>query len=231
MFRNYVTSEQLVKFYPKIIQYRADRGADVPYDFTDDIQNAFEEVSSELRNRDYDLGRIYTPLMLKTSKEPYEAWTETSSTTGDAFSAHNENRFIVEVSSITDSCSLQLEGSNDSSTWKLIASLEISQTGTAAKSFSERWKYYRYKSFIETSATFSAYIIDAQCDFLIMWKSAMNVLLPSIGSGDTTKILYDELKSLYMDSLTGLKLDYDLDDSGSINDNESNIIKPRRRAA
>lgn len=231
MFRNYITSSHILQHYPILKDYRIDRGSDNEHDFTDEIQNAFEEVSSDMRNLDYDLKKIYVPMSLKSSLQSYETWTETVSTTGDSFAGHNENRFVVEVTSIANTTTFILEGSNDGTFWKIVSSLSFAETGTKSIAFPERWSNYRYKSITDDSVTFCAYVVDAQCDFLVVWKTVMNVLLPSIGKGDTAKMLYDELKAMYMFTLSNLKLDIDEDESETIDDDEMNAKKRTRRAA
>ena len=219
MFKNYCTNENLLLFYPILSQYRKSTAENL-YIFNIELSMAYKKVCTDLRNTNIDLKRIYVPLMLKDDVEHYETWTESANATGSNYTGRRENKLVVECTSCSGDTSLTLEGVNDTDkTWKFICSIDFNSTGIYTKDFDERWFYYRYKSIGTSSRTYSIYVVDASADQLIYMRTAMDIIMPLIGKGDIEKV-YNELKGDYSDLLSALKLDYDIDLSGTIDSGE-----------
>jgi hypothetical protein len=123
------------------------------------------------------------------------------------------------------SATVNIEGSNDSSTWYDITTLSITATGIETYNLPVRWENYRYVSTITTSATWAIYLTDAAVETAMAYKVASLVTQNQIAKGDSQKALYESYEATYQQLLAALAIDYDSDDSGSIEDEDT--AKPR----
>jgi hypothetical protein len=214
MFKTFLTTDRLLQFIPTLTTFRGDSVT-----FENEISNASDEVAVDLVNMGYKLDQIYIPLMLKSSKQPYETWIETANTTGDFFDSHNENILVVECKSISDSVTILLDGSFDSGvTWVNIGNITFTEAGNYSLSFKERWSSYRYRSVITSSTTYSIYLVNAPAELLVIYQAGRNILLPHLIKGENVKSLYDALGEKYQNLLSSIKFDVDSNESGAIDD-------------
>jgi hypothetical protein len=219
---NYITRDELYSFV-NISEYVAS---------SDEVDAALGTatytIAETLRGRGIDPARVQLPAMFEPVG-PYEgisylAGTHTTST----LDAGNQSRLVLELrTEVTAPVTVTLEGSQDEATWRAVkdvrdrtATIEAQADGTFSVLVVPRHKHYRARLTCEETVDAALYMVDTAPDACIRWKAIETALLPRIDANTTIGAVWEEARQSYDSALGRLVLDYDRDDSGTIDEND-----------
>lgn len=188
------------------------------------IEDGFKRTIIELTKRNIDTRLIMVPLYL------CQDISLNSSYTGDWVEAQRKNRvrrFVIKkLTSINDGDNyFILEGSNDKNTVKNILSIKLTNdSGTLTQTFNEEYKYYRFRLEVDTSVEFtgSLYLVETSFDDLIIFKSLQKIFTSLTRKEDDNFAVKMRLyEKEFYDELANLSYSYDINESGTIEENET----------
>jgi hypothetical protein len=190
------------------------------------INSAIWILSRELRNRDYDLTRLYIPNMFD-SLDVFKTCVGLGGFS-DSIIGNSEQRFCFDMKTDVQ-CSVTLYGSNDNSTFVQVSGisgepfiLNVSGIGLHSAIFPETFKYYKYYLDSENAPVeYSAFLVDTSLDLLIIYRTIVNVLSPVLSDNSSILAIYKNFKELYEIELSNLNIPYDADESGIIEATET----------
>jgi hypothetical protein len=183
MLKNFVSTDDLVEYYPTIEDYLPSS----QNDYSTQINEAFNLVLNDVRSRSIDARFIHQPLDLKraatatSEQDTLTSSTETTSTTGTHIDGQQGfRRFVVNVTAISGTPTIAIQGSNDvniqdstePSNWTAITSVSPTATGESTAVFYSEHKYYRYVSTIASGTiTYTAAIYETEFDVWTIYKT------------------------------------------------------------
>lgn len=219
MFRSYVTYAEFLNTYP-LLGNRYGEQADVEKA----LASAAYYVGRDLRAR-YDLRRIYVPVMFD-SLNAYEYQTKTSDHTATAIDPHGASRFVVLYTSGTGT--FEVQGSIDGTNWVTLpsdrgneAKLSIaSGEGTYSILFLGSYEHLRYTVTDVSSLIYSPFVVDTAADELIHYRALMQLLEP-LADDNAAREYLTWARERYAEELRTIRMDYDVDESGTIEEEES----------
>jgi len=225
MIKSFLTESEVIKGEPALDDYlRANQ-----VDFNDIMDEAFDELSSDLIDQNLEVMKICTPLSLKTSVTQTAA---TDNAISDEDFAQRQ-RLVIDVTALTGNAVFTLQGTNDNgTTYTAISlrdkngtkatSLAISEIGEHSYFITHLYKKYRLQLIsIGTTITYSSYSIEDKILRLhkeLTRKKIYGSLMANSGDGWESKYKYYE--NSYLTLLTSTKFAYDADDSGDIGEDE-----------
>ena len=228
MLRNFITDEDLKKYHPNLNRQIWTSQSD----YAEQIDEAFHIVQTDLNNKEVNVRLLMTPFDLLSSSLTSAFVTTlaaTTSLTGDGVQAGDEGdrnykRLVFNATVITGTWSLQLQGSQDNSTYEDAgASLTATSIGDQSTIFSNQYKYFRYllNEDVAGSLSFNAYLVEDVWDRLIIYK-AFELIFSDFRKqqNDTWDLLVQAYQRKYDNELSAIKYLYDADDSGAIDDGE-----------
>lgn len=123
----------------------------------------------------------------------------------------------------------ELQGSRDETTWRTIDSL-VSNSGISLSTmvesenvdlFVSKYEYVRLVVTTSVSVTFTAFVVDATLDMLVMYKMLHLGCLPYAGNPEADEMILNA-KSMYSSTLQSLSIDTDIDGDMAIESGEEN---------
>ena len=225
MIKSFLTSGEVIKGEPALDDYlRANQT-----DFDDIMDEAFDELSSDLIDQNLEVMKICTPLSLLTSATQIIATNNAISNEDFA----QRQRLVIDVTAITGNAVFTLQGTNDSgTTYTAIklrdgdgsksTSMTISATGEYSYFITHLYKKYRLQLIsIGTTITYSSYAIEDKISRLhreLTRKKVYGSL--TANQGDVWEGKYKYYEQSYLGLLASTKFAYDADDSGDISEDE-----------
>jgi len=221
MIKNFITYTDLIKKEPRLV---TDWQTSTTIIGTQ-IADAYKKTIIELNKRNIDTRCVMIPFYLASGKQ-----TLSASSTGTGILAQTKNRvkrLVIEKSTCTDGGggnTWTLEGSNDNTVWTTIVTLaNTTGAGVISVSFDDEYDYYRYKLTVATSLSFTGYIylVENSFDDLIQFKS-LEIIFRSLMriDNDLMSQKYIAYKSEFDSEIKSLRYSYDVDNSGTIDDDE-----------
>jgi len=221
MLTCYVEPQECYWFHPNIQRFiKSDD------DLRFALRGAAYHIGEQLRRKGIDPAKIQTPLML-TGATTYTRTAFTVDTTGTGKDAVNESRIVVDSSEGSMKVTLQGATDDTGATWVDVLGLDqqpitIEVSGSAIQSaiVAQRFPAYRYVLADVSACTASIYMVDSGPDEPMRYWALRNCLLPILDREATVQIVYDELGKLFTESMQSLALDYDVDGSGDVDEDE-----------
>lgn len=228
MLRNFITDADLKEYHPNLVN-QLWVGSST---YSLQISEAFQRLYNDLYNVNLDPRLLMTPLDLKLESSSSShsfpiAASITSTTTGSIVSAVDDtNRFVIDIDSVSGTWTVSLQGSNNETSWQDIADCLTSITivDEYTKRFTNKYKYYRYVSTLVTGTgklSYLVYLVDSALDLAIIYKAFEIIFADfSTSKDDRFADLEKKYEKLYNSILDSVRMQYDSDDSGTIEENE-----------
>lgn len=221
MLKNYITYDSFTARYPRLKSIIEES------DFTGVANNAVLSIVDDIRALNITLDRIYIPKMFD-ALDSYARQSKTDYISSSLSGVVNEHRFVVEVDSTTG-CTISLSGSHDNISFYPIKDmtgdnvsiiLGSGDTGIYSVQFLETYRYFVYE--ISGTCNASIYMVDTGLDNLIKLK-IVQLITMTLKTGDSKyDEIYNEAYREYNSLISRFKVDYDRDQSMSIDDTERN---------
>jgi len=223
MFTPYLTQREFYSFYDVSRIISEDK-------FTGVRGAAALQVEQDLRARGNDPASLMVPIFLVGTTD-YATVTLSSSDTYDAVAPYNANRLVVDITSITDEVTFELEGSRDNVTFRAIRSsvddkavkIETTSDAEHVDIFTSKYEHVRLKVTTSTSVTFTAFVVDATLDMLTMYKTIELGCMPYAGNTEADELM-QYAKNMYAQTLASLTVDADVDGDGAISADEASSV-------
>lgn len=228
MIKSFLTDEILTRGEPALDSYLRDNQVD----FTDLSKETFSDLLKDLRDQNLKLKRLCTPLTLQASV------TKTAAFDG-AISDQDyveRLRLVINVTAITGTAVFTLQGSDDNGTTyedvvvidndsTSSSTITITATGEQSYSLTNLYDKYRLKLIsIGTTVTYSSYLIEETYTTLHREITRMKIYGSLMANpNDVWESKYKYYTDSYMSMLANTKYAYDTDNSGDIDEDESEI--------
>lgn len=221
MFKNYISYTEFLEYFPQSTKIETTNNIAVA------LNNASVIVSNDLRKMDIDVSRVYVPKMFDGDVRNAQITKTDYESAGIALG--NEKRLVVDVSNVT-SATFYLDGSNDNTNWNRFEEIDgtqftlpVTDIGLHSKLFVDAYSYIRYG--ISGEATYSIYIVDTAFDLLIMYKTLELISMGKLGYDGAAEVLYEQSKSIYNSMINNIRFDYDVNNDGSVDTLDKNVVK------
>jgi hypothetical protein len=210
MLKNFIKTSDLQKFYPNISNNLWKNVSD----YSQQIEQAFEKVQSDLLAKNIDSRKVMIPYTLASNA------TVTTSITGDwILTPTNYKRLFVQTSNSTVDNSFALQGSNDKQNIFDVVTLTVNGDGNTDTIITDAYKYYRIV--ITGTATATAEIYETvfdraivECAFIYIYRDFLSE------AGDTWDIKRQFAEADYDNTINGLKFYFDQNDNQNPADDE-----------
>ena len=228
MLRSFITDETLKVFHPNLARQIWTSQSD----YSEQIAEAFHILLTDVNNQGLNPRLMMVPFDLLssgTTANLVTTVTKAADTTGTGIEGdRNYKRLVFNAISITGTWALNLQGSNNNSTFENVgASLTATSGGEQSQLFSNQYKFWRYKLDQITaggtdSITFSTYLIEDIWDNLIIYK-AFELIFSDFrkAQNDSWDMLVQSYDRKYQNELASLKYLYDSNDTGVVDDDET----------
>lgn len=223
MIQNYITQEEILKGEPHLDSYL--KSSELSY--SNIVDEAFNEFLSDIKNQRYDLKKLGVKLSLQTSVTKSAAYSGDWSTEDFV----ERRRLIVNVTSTDGNAIFKIEGSNDddyATTYTIKDDIQFTKNGENTFLINDVYKFYRFSlvSISTGNITYTADLYETTFDYpmLFLIRSKIYHSLYVSNNNDAFKEKSDTYYSKYMDRITNGYYPYDLDQSGTIEEDESNQI-------
>lgn len=225
--KNYVVDEDLKAFYPTI----SDGIWKTQSDYSTQIEKSYDRLINDLYNANIEprLAMPHRDLKLAHTAtvftNPPTSTIETTSTTGSAYENKNYRRMVLNITAISGSNTVKLQGSNDSeasdytnvsaASWQDVpdASITVDSTdevGEHTVKFKKQYKWYRYVSTIGGSMNYSVELVDTLWDDVICYGALMLVFRDWVKEvNDIWDIRSQQAERDYYATIKSLKYQYD----------------------
>ena len=181
--------------------------------FNSQISEALRVIIRELKKNRKDIKKFCTPLELQASVT--KAADFTGSSVDDAI---DRMLWKVEISSFTDNCSFELQGTNDDGvTWESVGSISFTSATISYLLFTTTYESYRVLIVTSTSTTYSSQLIESSFYHAHLYLSlslACKTILKN--EGDRFDYLARMYENNYLDEINNMVATYDEDSSGDI---------------
>lgn len=223
MLKTFVEYGDIIKSEPALDEYI--QGGGIQFDDVKD--EAFKEMLIDFKNRGYTLRNLCTPLVLQAST------TKTSAFDGlqSDIDKIERLRLVIIVTALTGNAIFSLEGikyedtneNYDVNDYTEIQKYTITQPGTYNYLIDSTYEYYRLRLLqIGTTVTYSSYMQETIFDTLHIYKIRAMIYRDLWATqGDLYQGKYNEYAEAYDKLINESVFFTDLDESGSIETDES----------
>ena len=217
MIESRITSEDIYKWQSQLI----DLIPETQDDWSEQIDEAFKEVVSDIRDMGWNIRKLCKRYSLQTSVTKTDAYNGVITSTEDNL---QRLRIVIDVTAFDSSAEFLLQGTDDDGTiWETaIESIQITEVGEKTVLFTRAYKKYRLiLASVVSTITYSAFLIETTFERLHVYKS-LEIIYRALNNvqNDVYKEKQQEYMQMYNDRINIIQFAYDEDDDETVSDLE-----------